>query len=261
MVMKQVLVLGATGGVGGEVTRALLARGWRVDALVRDQASAAAKWGSDAAPNWTTGDAMKASDVTATASGASAIVHAVNPPGYRDWDRLVIPMFDNTLAAARKTKARVVLPGTIYNFGPDAFPIVSETSPQHPRTRKGAIRVRMEARLREATTEGVRGLVLRCGDFFGPRAGNSWFAQSFVTPGRPPAVVRDPGRRGVGHQWAYLPDVGETMARLIELDDRLGAFDSFGMAGHWDPDGTHMIAALEAAVGPPPATAIVSLGG
>ena len=33
--MKTALVLGATGGVGGETARALLRRGWKVRALAR----------------------------------------------------------------------------------------------------------------------------------------------------------------------------------------------------------------------------------
>jgi hypothetical protein len=52
----------------------------------------------------------------------------VNPPGYRNWGELVLPMLDNTTAAARSNGARIVLPGTIYNFGPDAFPNLHETS-------------------------------------------------------------------------------------------------------------------------------------
>jgi hypothetical protein len=44
------------------------------------------------------------------------------------------------LGAARANGARIVLPGTVYNFGPDAFPDLRETSPQNPVTAKGRIR-------------------------------------------------------------------------------------------------------------------------
>ena len=94
--------------------------------------------------DWRRGDAMSPADVTAAAEGATLIVHAVNPPGYRDWDKLVLPMLDSTIAAARASGAPILLPGTIYNYGPDAFPLLAEDSPQHPTTRKGAIRVEME---------------------------------------------------------------------------------------------------------------------
>ena len=91
---------------------------------------------------------MNAADVLRAAQGASLIVHAANPPGYRNWATEVLPMVDNSIAAAKAVGARIVLPGTVYNFGADAFPVLRENSPQHPSPRKGAIRVEMEKRLR-----------------------------------------------------------------------------------------------------------------
>jgi nucleoside-diphosphate-sugar epimerase len=244
------LVLGASGGVGGEVARQLAARGWTVRALNRnpDRLSAAEKASGFA---WVQGDAMSAADVAGAAEGASVIVHAVNPPKYRNWGRLVLPMLDNTIAAARITGARIVLPGTVYNFGPDAFPELDETSPQHPTTVKGGIRVEMERRLRTAADAGMPVLIVRAGDFFGPKAANNWFSQGLVRAGKPVASVTYPGKRGIGHQWAYLPDVAETMVRLLEKSDVLESFAVFHMEGQWDADGTQMIAAIRKATGNP----------
>lgn len=242
------LVLGATGGIGGEVARRLAARGWKVKALHRDVARAAA---SNPGFTWVPGDAMRAGDVIAAAEGVSLIVHAVNPPGYRDWDRLVLPMLDATIAAARATGARILLPGTVYNYGPDAFPDLDEASPQHPVTRKGAIRVEMERRLRAASAAGVPVVVVRAGDFFGPNAANNWFSQGLVKPGRPVASIGYPGRPGTGHQWAYLPDVAETMMRLVEAGDTLPVFATFHMEGYWDADGTGLIGAIRRVTGNP----------
>ena len=202
------LVLGATGGSGGEVARCLVARGWNVRALNRDPRKISPQHQIPGV-NWIAGDAMSAADVARAADGASLIVHAVNPPGYRNWGKLVLPMLNNTIAAAKG--ARILLPGTVYNFGPDALPDLDETSPQKPRTKKGRIRVEMEKRLRAAAEAGrARVLIVRAGDFFGPRAANNWFSQGMVTPGKRITAITYPGRRGVGHQWAYLPDVGET---------------------------------------------------
>jgi nucleoside-diphosphate-sugar epimerase len=247
---RTALVLGATGGVGGETAAALLRHGWHVKALARDSAKAAVL--SEAAgTEWLQGDALDRDNVIAAARGAALIVHAVNPAGYRNWGGLVLPMIDNSIAAARASGARILLPGTIYNYGPDAFPVLSEDSPQHPATRKGAIRVELERRLEHASRDGVRTIVLRAGDFFGPRPGNNWFSQALVKPGQPVRSITYPGARGIGHAWAYLPDVAEGFARLAEREKSLDPFATYHFAGHWDPDGTAMTAAIATAVGRP----------
>ncbi|MCW2392422.1 nucleoside-diphosphate-sugar epimerase/uncharacterized protein YndB with AHSA1/START domain [Sphingobium sp. B1D7B] len=234
------LVLGATGGIGGEVACQLRDAGWDVRALRRGQQNTTVRDGI----TWIGGDALNRDDVMGAARGCSVIVHAVNPPGYRHWAELVLPMLDNTIAAATAQSATIVLPGTVYNFGPDAFPELREDSPQRPLTRKGAIRVELEQRLRLATAGNVRAILVRAGDFFGPKPGNSWFSQGLVKPGQTVNAVNLPGRTGVGHQWSYLPDVARTMVELLARRDSLEPFAVFHMAGHWDADGAQMANAI-----------------
>ncbi|MDE1994368.1 MAG: NAD(P)H-binding protein [Rhizobiaceae bacterium] len=243
---KTALVLGATGGIGGAVARGLAARGWRIRALNRNAAEAASR---EPGFDWRQGDAMQAADVLSAAEGVDLIVHAVNPPGYRNWAQLVLPMLDSTIAAAKAVGAGIVLPGTVYNFGPEVLPQPNEDSPQRPRTRKGAIRVEMERRLKAAAETGTRVIILRAGDFFGPHVSNNWFSQGLITPGKPVTSVTYPGKPGIGHQWAYLPDVAETIVRLVESGDSLPTFAVYHMRGHWDGDGRQMIGAIERSVG------------
>jgi len=248
---RTVLVIGATGGIGGEIAATLLRRGWQVRALARQPREAARRAAWLAGVEWIAGDAMSPSDVSSAARGAAVIVHGANPPGYKNWRGLALPMLESTIAAARASGARVVFPGTIYNFGPDAFPVLTEQSPQHPQTRKGAIRLEMEARLEAAAAEGVRTLVVRAGDFFGPRAGNSWFSQGLVKPGKPLRSVTYPGPREIGHSWAYLPDIAETVARLVERDAELARFEVFHFRGHWLERGIEMAEAIRRTAGDP----------
>jgi nucleoside-diphosphate-sugar epimerase len=236
------LVIGATGGVGGAVADRLLAAGWRVRALHRDPDRARRTTGR-VGLDWVEGDAMVEADVVAAAQGAGIVVHAVNPPAYRNWAGLQMPMLQNTIAAARAAGARILFPGTVYNFGPDAFPTLREDSAQTPTTRKGAIRRQMEAALRES---GVPTLIVRAGDYFGAKAGNNWLSDGFIKPGRPVTSVTYPGPLSVAHAFAYLPDVAETFVRL--LDTELGAFEVFHMQGH-EVTGRELVDALEAAAG------------
>ena len=249
-VEKIALVLGATGGVGGATAQALLARGWKVRALVRKPGAGARRPGLEGV-EWLQGDAMNAEDVLRAAQGARLIFHGVNPPGYRDWAKLVLPMMENSLQAARLTGARLVLPGTIYNYGLDTFPTLREDSPQTPHTRKGAIRVALERRMEEEAARGTRVLIVRAGDFFGPGGGNNWFAQALVKPGARPGSIMNPSPAGIGHAWAYLPDLAHTFVQLAEREQELPAFARFHFGGHWFEDGQDMARCIQRVLGPP----------
>jgi nucleoside-diphosphate-sugar epimerase len=240
-----VLVLGATGGIGGETARALARHGWKIRALARKgrPASPVDSW------EWVPGDSLDQASIVDAARGTEAIVHAVNPPGYRNWATLVLPMIENTIAAARTSGARILLPGTIYNYGSDAFPLLREDSPQQATTRKGRIRIALEQKLEIAAREGVRSLILRLGDFFGPRPGSSWFSQGMVKPKHRVTSITNPGSKGIGHDWAYLPDAAETFAELMERGVELADFERFHFKGHWDADGTEMVSAIRKAAG------------
>lgn len=266
---RRALIVGATGGFGAALAQALLRRGWAVHALTRhadpsnggvtaaaSMASApghAPAWASQV--RWIPGDAMNAADVCRAAEGMHFVVHAANPRGYVRWEELVLPMLANSLAAARAVGARLVMPGNVYNFGPDAGSVLHEGSPQRPLTRKGRLRRQMEEMLKLASQDPqapVRSLVLRAGDFFGGHAPASWFCQMLVKPGKPVRQVVFPGKADVGHAWAYLPDVAETMARLMVLDvkepGRLAPFEVLHFAGHWLPRGIEMPQAIQRVV-------------
>jgi len=246
---RTALILGATGGIGAEVAIALIRSGWRVRGLYRPPMRAAHRLPELSAMEWIAGDAMRQQEVVAAANGADVIVHGVNPPGYRNWRGLALPMLENAIAAAQASGARLVFPGTVYNFGPDALPRLTESSPQNPVTRKGKIRVEMEQRLQAASREGVRSLIVRAGDYFGPRSANSWFAQGLVQPGKPVRSVRYPGRPTAGHAWAYLPDVAATVVQLLDREDQLAQFDVFHFGGHWLEPGIEMAQAIKRVVG------------
>jgi nucleoside-diphosphate-sugar epimerase len=242
---KIALVAGAAGGIGGETAVALARHGWTVRGLTRRPQPA------NPSIEWIAGDAMNAGDVLRAAQGVSLIVHGVNPPGYRNWDTQVLPMLDHTIAAAKAVGARIILPGTVYNFGPDAVPVLREDSPQHPVTRKGAIRAAMEKRLQAAASARTPVLILRAGDFFGPATtSNSVFSAAMVQPGSPVTRIIELARRGASHAWAYLPDVAETLARLMDRAADLRDFEVFNFSGYQLASGD-MAAAIARAVGKP----------
>jgi nucleoside-diphosphate-sugar epimerase len=158
-------------------------------------------------------------------------------------------MLRHAIAAARASGARLIFPGNVYNFGPDAGAVITEASPQNPITRKGRIRVEMEQMLEAAAGDGVRALVIRAGDFFGPRQPASWFKNGMVKPGQRLTSVTYPGVRDAGHAWAYLPDLGATVARLAAMEASLPAFERLNFGGHWLPRGVEIAEAVARAAG------------
>ncbi len=263
---RAALVVGVANGIGGAVAAARARRGGGVRALA-DAGGGGPAVAADRVPpgaerpdwTWAPGDAMDPAAAIAAAAGVRVIVYAVDPPPGRDAERLVLATLDHTIRAARASGARVLVAGTLDGYGPhDLGPgraaVVHDDAPQHPATRAGRLRAEVEQQLEMAAAPAlgrgrVRSLVVRMGDVFGPRAGRSWFSRALVRPGRPVTRVTYPGAPGVGHAWAYLPDVAEAFARLAERESALGPFDRLHFAGHWDADGTEMVAAIARAAG------------
>ncbi len=79
---RTVLVLGATGGVGGAIATRLIRDGWQVLALARNAKAALSGWRQDSpAPQFVTGDAMNAASVinAATLGDGVAAVRQAEP--------------------------------------------------------------------------------------------------------------------------------------------------------------------------------------
>ena len=243
---KTILVVGATGGVGSEVAKAFCQAGWQVRALARKPKIAMQTFVHLGPVEWVKGDAMKQKDVVRAATGVDAIFHGANPPGYVKWRERAIPMLANAIRAAKVSDARLLFPGNVYNFGPDAWPLLSETSPQNPKTEKGSIRVEMEQMIAQAK---IKSLTVRAGDFFGAHAPGSWLQNAMVKPGKAVSAVTYPGVHDKGHAWAYLPDLAETFRQLMDNEARLQDQETFHFHGHYFQRGVEMATAIARAAG------------
>jgi nucleoside-diphosphate-sugar epimerase len=227
LVMKgRVIVLGGAGLLGRAAAQAFKSAGWQVTNLVRGSSAAGAAPGTEIIEL----DARDAESVIAAASGADVVLHALNVP-YTEWGRLALPLADTAIAAARENRATLVFPGNLYNYGAGMPARIDETASMRPTSRKGAIRVAIETRMREAVEGGLRTIVLRAGDFFGGEGRGSWFDRIIVRQ-IAAGQLTYPGPLDIIHEWAYLPDLAQTLVRLVEQRDRLASFATLGFAGH-----------------------------
>jgi nucleoside-diphosphate-sugar epimerase len=222
---SRILVLGAAGRLGYKAAEAFRDDGWQVASLVRPGAAKHAPRQTEVLEV----DALDHTAVAAAAQGADVVLHALNPP-YTQWSRLASPLAYSAITAAERAGATLLLPGNLYNHGSPLPPLIDESTPMRPTSRKGRLRVMIEDHMAEAAERGLRTIVLRAGDFFGGGRG-SWLdlvIANEIGRGR----LTYPGPIDLVHEWAYLPDLAAALVRLAAIRERLQRFDAFGFPGH-----------------------------
>jgi nucleoside-diphosphate-sugar epimerase len=237
----QILIIGAAGRFGRVAAEAFLAAHWSVAGLVRPGRRIRAPNGM----RLIEADALDAAAITEAAHGADVVLHASNP-AYTQWAQFARPLAYAAIEAAESVGATLMFPGNLYNYGANMPPLLDETTPMRPDSRKGQIRVAIEERMREAADRGMRTIVLRGGDFFGGRRG-AWFDLVIAKDVRKNRITY-PGPPDIVHTWAYLPDMAQAMVRLATVRGSLGAFEAFGFPGH-AVTGRELVAAISRATG------------
>ncbi|MCY7306939.1 MAG: epimerase, partial [Rhodoferax sp.] len=120
-----VLILGANGRIGVCLAPAILEAGWRVIAQLRRSPDPRLP----VAVKGTQTDIGNAVQLARDAAGASIVVHALNPL-YTRWATELLPMASAAMDVAQRLDARLLLPGSVYNFGALMPPLLLEDTPQ-----------------------------------------------------------------------------------------------------------------------------------
>ena len=222
-----VLILGANGRFGLAAAQAFDAAGWQVIASVR----------RDAAPGMPAGAHIVTTPIEDTAAlaleatGATVLVHALNPP-YDRWPQQLMPMARAGMDLAGRLRARFMLPGNVYNYGTAMPALLMPDAPQATTTRKGRLRIELEDELQQRCLDGrLRATILRAGDYFGGGTG-SWLDLVIVKSLRDGKLVY-PGPTDVPHAWAYLPDFARSfVAAAARPESGAATFERFHFPGH-----------------------------
>jgi len=219
----RILVLGAAGRLGFVAAETFRDAGWQVKGLVRPGRSGAVPRKVEAV------EAVTRDEAVVAAQGCGVVLNAFNP-AITEWRKNALSLAYAAIAAAEGSGATLLFPGSMWNYGRGMPPVLDESTPMQPTTRKGGMRVEMEQRIREACDRGMRAITLRAGDFFGGGSG-SWFdlvIAKDIGRGR----LTYPGPLGVQHEWAYLPDFAATLVGLAERRASFSACETFGFPGH-----------------------------
>ncbi|MEP1536140.1 MAG: epimerase [Paracoccaceae bacterium] len=200
---KTVLITGASGKIGTHAARAFGHAGWTIKRFQRG------------------------TNMTRAAQDVDVIVNGMNPANYHNWAQVIPEITEAHIEAAKVNDATVLIPGNVYNFGntPGVF---DENTPQCACSRKGDIRIDMEARYAES---GVRTLILRAGNFIDPDANSdvmSTLHLSRINSGK----ILSPGATNVRQAWCFLPDWAEAAVQLCDRRTNLAVFEDIPFKGH-----------------------------
>ncbi len=222
--MPTVLILGANGRLGRVLVDAFHAAGWQVLAHARRALASPAPAGVRTLNHPLTDLA----GLAAASGEVQVVVHAMNPP-YPRWATEALALTHAAMNLALRIGATLMLPGNVYNYGSPMPALLTESTPQTPSSRKGALRVEMETALRERSA--LASIVIRAGDFFGGPGHGAWFDEVIVKPVAHGRLVY-PGPLEVEHAWAYLPDLAQTFVHVAARRDSLDRHTSLHFPGH-----------------------------
>lgn len=226
MARDQVVVLGVNGRIGSAVAEAFVAAGWEVTGMARQAGRRLA------GVRYVTGSSDSVADMQEAIGEARVVVNALNMRYDRWFGGAMEAQMARVVEAMGTTGKTMLFPGNIYNYS-GSLRVVTPDAPQEPQTPRGAIRVRVEEAFRRAAEAGhIQVAVIRAGDFYGPGAKGDWFDE-IVFRGRKPGRASIPGTPGVGHSWAYLPDLARAFVKVAEKRVELAPFELFHFAGNY----------------------------
>lgn len=198
------LILGANGRFGGHAAAAFEAAGWTVRRFNR-----------------------KTDTLDRAGEGADVIVNAWNPL-YSQWPSQLPGLHADVRRVALQQDATVIVPGNVYVFGEGNGGTWSADTPHKAQNTLGRLRREMEAAYRN---DGVKTILLRCGDFLDDAPSGNWFDKVMV-PGLPKGRLVYPGRIDADHAWAYLPDAARAAQALAETRESLPRYADIPFLGY-----------------------------
>jgi nucleoside-diphosphate-sugar epimerase len=223
---EPIAILGAAGAIGISVAAEFDRRSYRVVGRNRGRLERLFAGRAEIVA----ADIANATDAERALAGADMAIYCVGLPYPQH--ALHPVLMRKTVEAARATGLkRMALASSVYAYGKPRTERVAEDHPREPHTRKGRYRKEQEDIALDADRQGgLRTLVLRLPDFYGPHAELSLADQVFkgAVEGKTANWI---GPADLPHEFVFVPDVGPVMADLIARDDSFGQAWNLGGAG------------------------------
>jgi len=155
-------------------------------------------------------------DQTISAVSGSSVVYLLVGLKYHvsAWRELWPRIMHNAIEACKRANAKLIFFDNVYMYG-KVTGVMTEETPFNPSSRKGEIRARIATMLLdEIKAGGVRGLIARSADFYGPGArtsvANILVFDKLARRERASWLVND----SVPHSFTFTLDAGKSLATL-----------------------------------------------
>ncbi len=234
--IKKLAIFGAAGAIGHALAPELARRGIPFRAVGRRRQTLLDAFGSLDGAEIVDADLSDPQQADSAAQGVDAIVYAVGVPS-TEFDKHAVLMRTTLDAAVRAGVPRLVLVTGIYTYGVPRTSRVAETHPREPDSHKGQCRKQQEDMVTAAHgRDGLRTMVVRLPDFYGPHTGRCMAARIFhsAIEGKTATWV---GPAGTLHEFIFVPDAAGVLADLA------GRNDCYGEA--WNLGGAEAIAGID----------------
>ncbi|MEX2443319.1 MAG: NAD-dependent epimerase/dehydratase family protein [Alkalispirochaeta sp.] len=136
---------------------------------------------------------------------------------HRIWEEQWPRIMETVIRVCHEKGALLVFFDNVYMYGVVNGPMTEDT-PHHPTTRKGAVRARIAEQMAEAwESEHIRGVIARSADFYGPGAEHTSPVNMLLVDrlihGKKPQWLVD---ADMPHSLTYTTDCGRALALLVD---------------------------------------------
>jgi nucleoside-diphosphate-sugar epimerase len=206
-------ILGAGGAIGTELVKELARAGQAVRLVGRTP---------KLVPGATEALSADISDLgqTIRAVSGSSVVHLLVGLKYdrRVWRQLWPRIMGNAIEACKRANAKLLFFDNVYMYGRVRGPMTEDTR-FNPCSAKGEIRAQVATMLlEEIKAGGLRALIARSADFYGPHArssvANILVFANFAKGAKAAWLVND----AVPHSYSYTPDAAKSLAMLAAAE-------------------------------------------
>jgi nucleoside-diphosphate-sugar epimerase len=212
-------ILGAGGSIGNELAKALLEFTPEIRLVSRNPQNV------NPSDTLYKADLTNLDDVRAAVADSEVVYLTVGLPyNTRVWQKTWPVIMQNVISACLESNSRLVFFDNIYMYDGSNLDPITESTPINPPSRKGKVRAAIVEMIWDAVSEkGLKALVARCADYYGPSIENTSILTETVfkplSQGKPANwLISDLYK----HSFTYTPDAGKATAILGNSPDAFG---------------------------------------